>query len=193
MNILSKKILYFSVYLIGITLIFLAFFLVFQRYDLVYNTSASYPLGVYQRHPINREIKRGDLVLFCLSKGFYSALILDRGYLPSGSCESGFAPLLKRVYALGGDHVVVKEEGIRVNGGEIIHHSRPMVKDLKGRWLPLMDSGIVTDNYYAVLSDHHPRSFDSRYFGTIHRDDIAYFAKPIWIMGEIDEYQENTP
>ena len=52
--------------------------------------------------------------------------------------------------------------------------------DSKGRSLPLFQfSGPVPeDNYFMVGTN--PRSFDSKYFGFVHADDILYKALPIW-------------
>ena len=52
--------------------------------------------------------------------------------------------------------------------------------DSKGRSLPVFDfTGVVPDNSYFMVGTN-PRSFDSRYFGFIHADEILYKALPIW-------------
>ena len=52
--------------------------------------------------------------------------------------------------------------------------------DSKGRFLPVFDfTGPVPDNSYFMVGTN-PRSFDSRYFGFIHADEILYKALPIW-------------
>jgi len=52
--------------------------------------------------------------------------------------------------------------------------------DSKGRSLPVFDfTGLVPVNSYFMVGTN-PRSFDSRYFGFIHADEILYKALPIW-------------
>ena len=52
--------------------------------------------------------------------------------------------------------------------------------DSKGRSLPVFDfTGVMPDNSYFMVGTN-PRSFDSRYFGFIHADEILYKALPIW-------------
>ena len=52
--------------------------------------------------------------------------------------------------------------------------------DSKGRSLPVFDfTGLVPEGSYFMVGTN-PRSFDSRYFGFIHADEILYKALPIW-------------
>ena len=185
MNTPKRKLRYFSYYLLAIATVFLALFLIFDRYHIIINTTESYPIALYQKKVIDRAIQRGDSVMFCLPKGNHAELILARGYLPRGSCDSGLKPLLKRVYAVAGDEVSVDTHGVSVNRADVIKNSIPIREDTQGRALPLMESGIIPAEHYAVFSAYHPRSFDSRYFGAIHRDNMAYFVEPLWVLGGI--------
>lgn len=52
--------------------------------------------------------------------------------------------------------------------------------DSNGRPLPLFQfAGPVPENNYFMMGIN-PRSFDSRYFGFVHADDILYKALPLW-------------
>lgn len=52
--------------------------------------------------------------------------------------------------------------------------------DSKGRPLPLFQfTGLVPESSYFVVGTN-PRSFDSKYFGFVHADDILYKALPLW-------------
>lgn len=52
--------------------------------------------------------------------------------------------------------------------------------DSKGRALPLFEfTGPVPDNSYFMVGTN-PRSFDSKYFGFVHADEILYKVLPIW-------------
>ena len=53
-------------------------------------------------------------------------------------------------------------------------------KDSQGRALPqfVFNGPVPGDNFFMIGSN--PRSFDSRYFGFVHADDILYKALPLW-------------
>ena len=52
--------------------------------------------------------------------------------------------------------------------------------DSKGRTLPLFqwNGTVPQDSYFMVGAN--PRSFDSKYFGFVHADEILYKVLPIW-------------
>ena len=52
--------------------------------------------------------------------------------------------------------------------------------DSKGRALPLFqfNGKVPQDNYFMVGAN--PRSFDSKYFGFVHADEILYKVLPLW-------------
>ena len=55
-----------------------------------------------------------------------------------------------------------------------------LAKDSKGDVLPQFKfAGVVPANNYFMVGDN-PRSYDSRYFGYVHADEILYKALPIW-------------
>ena len=57
---------------------------------------------------------------------------------------------------------------------------KALIKDSKGHLLPEFHfGGIVPDNSFFVVGSN-PRSFDSKYFGFVHADDILYKALPLW-------------
>ncbi|MGB3224816.1 MAG: S26 family signal peptidase [Desulforhopalus sp.] len=57
---------------------------------------------------------------------------------------------------------------------------KALAKDSKGRNLPQFNfTGPVPDNNFFMVGSN-PRSFDSKYFGFIHADDILYKALPLW-------------
>lgn len=52
--------------------------------------------------------------------------------------------------------------------------------DSKGRKLPSFQfTGPIPENSYFVVGSN-PRSFDSKYFGFVHADEILYKALPLW-------------
>ncbi|MBU1057610.1 MAG: S26 family signal peptidase [Proteobacteria bacterium] len=57
---------------------------------------------------------------------------------------------------------------------------RSLITDSHGNPLPQFNySGTVPDDSYFLIGSH-PRSFDSKYFGFIHSDDILHKAVPLW-------------
>ena len=57
---------------------------------------------------------------------------------------------------------------------------KALAKDSKGRPLPQFNFiGPIPDNNYFMVGSN-PRSFDSKYFGFIHADEILYKALPLW-------------
>ena len=61
-----------------------------------------------------------------------------------------------------------------------MHLGKALTKDSEGRNLPQFNFiGPVPDNNYFMVGSN-PRSFDSKYFGFIHADEILYKALPLW-------------
>ncbi|TKB08848.1 S26 family signal peptidase [Desulforhopalus sp. IMCC35007] len=57
---------------------------------------------------------------------------------------------------------------------------KALARDSKGRDLPQFTfNGLVPANSFFVVGTH-PRSFDSKYFGFIHADEIIHKALPLW-------------
>jgi type IV secretory pathway protease TraF len=74
---------------------------------LVWNASASAPIGLYRVLPANAV--RGDLVLV-RTPSSVQPLAAERGYLPAT------VPLVKRIAAVGGDVICAAADMISVNG-----------------------------------------------------------------------------
>lgn len=142
----------------------------------------SLPKGFYwlQAGPYSRD----SIVLACLPDPVAS-LGRARGYLHRGSCDNGTRPVGKPIAAISGDFISLGPDEIRVNGVRIAGWT-PSDRDSLG--LPLVR---VPDGVYEVASDevwlistHHPRSWDSRYFGPVSVDDLVGRLQPIWVVSE---------
>lgn len=137
---------------------------------LVWNASASAPVGLYRVLPANAV--RGDLVLVrtpCSAR----KLAAERGYLPQN------VPLVKRVAAQGGDVVCAAANVIFVNGRVVAER---LARDRRGRPLPGW-SGCQTlepDDVF-LLMENVTASFDGRYFGPVSRAAIIGRLAPLWI------------
>ncbi|WP_417625242.1 S26 family signal peptidase [Paremcibacter congregatus] len=136
---------------------------------LVYNASASLPLGFY-RIADKHDLKLGDIVALNLPLQLQK-LAEKRGYIGPDM------PLLKRVMALKGDEVC--RQGVQVFIG-----GRPMATalliDSEGRDL-LHWEGCLTlkENEFFALNPDVQTSFDGRYFGVLSGNLIIGKAHPL--------------
>ncbi|MCL2029792.1 MAG: conjugative transfer signal peptidase TraF [Deltaproteobacteria bacterium] len=147
------------------------------------NMTASHPKGLYRL--VSAAPERGDYVAFCLAPEHPLAdLAVRRGYLGRGGCRSGSRPLLKRLAGLPGDHLALTASGLVLNGLPLSGTARPEA-DSFGRDLPpsLLTSGLIPAGLALVLSQGHPGSFDSRYFGLVPLATLMK-AEPVLIFNK---------
>jgi conjugative transfer signal peptidase TraF len=135
---------------------------------IAFNGSRSAPIGFYFLS--KRNVHPGDLVLTRLPEPI-QRLITTRGYLPSPM------PVLKKVVAVVGDRFCRFGTVVSLNEAVV---ATALLEDFAGRELPRWQGcKVLADNEVALLMPP-PRSFDSRYFGPIFRDQIISVATPIW-------------
>ena len=139
----------------------------------VYNPSASVAPGWYRIERLERadSLHVGSTVLVRLPADV-AALAAQRGYLPSG------APILKRVGALAPQSVCVHEQTVRIDGAVVA-----VVRLQDGMVRPLQAWGqcrALVEGEVFLLSDTHPASFDSRYFGPVQVSAVLGIAHPVW-------------
>jgi conjugative transfer signal peptidase TraF len=124
---------------------------------LIYNASASAPIGFYWLD--HQPVERGDYVLVRVPERVRK-LVEERGYLPAS------VPFIKRVVGADGDIICRRGETVSINGNPI---SRAEKADGLGRPLPdWQGCHILTEQTVFLLQDH-PQSFDGRYFGPVDR------------------------
>ena len=135
---------------------------------LVWNASASVPIGLYA---LKAEAARvGDIVALRLPRHVRRQAGARR-YLPAN------ALLLKPVAAASGDRVCRWQTRIHVNGR---FHAEAARHDTARRRMPVWQGcRHLHQNEIFVLSPSRA-SFDSRYFGPIHRDAVVAPARPVW-------------
>jgi conjugative transfer signal peptidase TraF len=144
------------------------------------NLTGSVPLGLYQLRPV-QELVPGDLVVACLPHEL-AEVGRARHYLGAGGCPGGVTPILKPVFALPGDTLVVRREGVERNG-DLSPGSVPLLADRSGRALmPRFGREVVPPGAVWVLSTHDPASWDSRYFGPLQLSSISDTARPVWVF-----------
>lgn len=137
---------------------------------LVWNASASAPIGLYRVLPGGAV--RGDLVLV-RTPNSVRQLAAERGYLPSN------IPLVKRVTALDGDVVCAVGDAISINGRVVAER---LLRDRLGRPLPTWSACHLLDGGEAfLLMEGRADSFDSRYFGPVPTTAIIGRLAPLWV------------
>lgn len=137
---------------------------------LVYNASASAPLGFYRLISADR-LDRGDLVLSRLPSAA-ARLAADRHYLPLS------VPVVKRIAGLAGD-LVCADSAIVVINDRIV--AETLLVDRGGRPLPAWrDCRTLAHGEVFLLMADVPASFDSRYFGPIPSTAIIGRLVPLW-------------
>ena len=146
--------------------------------ELRINWTGSMPLGLYQR--VDPVLVRGEWVAVCLD-GEAARIARERHYVILGSCASGVSEIVKRIAAIPGDRIELGQGGVRVNG-ELIPGSQLLDRDSEGAPLAHANEGeiVLAAGRYWVMGTHIRRSWDSRYFGPIAREQIVGGARPLW-------------
>lgn len=141
------------------------------------NLTNSIPPGLYR--VVDRPLSRDAIVLACLTKGA-ADFARVRGYVPSGSCDDGSAPVGKRIAAMAGDTIDVEDRGVLVNG-RLLSNSVPLERDSEGRSLPRfrVTGHVVPPEEVWLLSSHSARSYDSRYYGGVPMSRIVARIEPL--------------
>lgn len=144
------------------------------------NVTASLPRGFYRA--VHAPLGRGQLVQLCPPPTPLFREAQARGYFGPGFCAGGGGYLIKRVWAVPGDHVSVQADGVWVNG-QHVPNSVPRGADAAGRPLPAyrVANTLLSSVEYLLLSDVHPLSFDGRYFGPVLRSDIVAVVRPMFV------------
>ncbi|MGD9800369.1 MAG: S26 family signal peptidase [Parvularculaceae bacterium] len=139
---------------------------------LVWNASASAPIGLYRIH--DRAPKIGDFVL--ISPGTeLERFISDRRYLPPE------IPLVKRVAALSGAEICREDEAVLIDKN---HVADALLFDSRGRKLPVWSGCFILQSDEMFLLNTPQKSLDGRYFGATKLDDVIGVAVPVLIRGE---------
>jgi conjugative transfer signal peptidase TraF len=138
---------------------------------LIWNASASVPIGLYMVSPAGA-LHIGELVLVRPPEAV-AAFLDERGYLAMG------VPLLKHVLALPRQTVCRTGRIITVDGMTIGH---ALERDHLGRILPAWRGcQIVADDEVFFMNWQSENSFDGRYFGPLPATTIVGRADPLWI------------
>lgn len=137
---------------------------------LVWNASASSPLGLYLVAAPG-DVEAGDMVI-AWAPPDARRLGAERYYLPSN------VPLVKRVAAVAGDRVCAVGEAIFINGHL---ETRRRAADGAGRPMPWWTGcEDLRGGDLFLLTPSVPDSFDGRYFGITRAPQVVGKARLLW-------------
>lgn len=154
----------------GLTAALATTLLVEPRPRLVWNASASAPVGLYAVGD-GAALARGDMVIARVP-GKFRMMAARRHYLPAN------VPLVKRVIAASGDEVCAIGARVMVNGRLV---ARRLDRDGAGRRMPWWSgcAELRPGEYFLLMTDS-AASFDGRYFGVTGAGDIVGRARLLW-------------
>lgn len=140
------------------------------------NLTPSEPVGLWRVEKLDRPVEAGDLVFICPPPTAMFEKARRRGYLRRGLCDHGFAPLIKTVAALPGQHVEVTDRV--VIDGRSLAASVVRKADGEGRTITPYPGGVVPPRHFFLHSSF-ASSYDSRYFGPVPDSGLLGLARPI--------------
>ena len=137
---------------------------------LIWNASASVPIGLYAVHPAGA--LHVNELLVVMPPEPLATFLDERRYLPKG------VPLLKRVLALPGHTVCRTDRTITVDG---VARGEALDRDHLGRPLPVWQGcRVVAAGDVFLMNWQSEDSLDGRYFGPLPATTIVGRADPLW-------------
>jgi conjugative transfer signal peptidase TraF len=138
---------------------------------LIWNASASVPIGLYRIRPAD-PLYIGELVVTMPPEPL-AGYLADRGYLPEG------VPLLKHILALAGQTVCRTGDTITVDAATV---GRALADDWRGRNLPVWQGcQVLAAGRVFLMNVQSEHSLDGRYFGPLATSAVVGRAVPLWI------------
>lgn len=137
---------------------------------LVWNVSASAPIGLYAIEPAST-IEVTEL-LAVMPPAALASFMVERGYIGQG------IPLMKRVAALPGQEVCRTDSAITVDG---VLYGDALERDRIGRPLPVWRGcRRISVGELFFMNFTVQDSFDGRYFGPLPADAVIGRAMPLY-------------
>ena len=138
---------------------------------VIWNASASAPIGLYRIHP-ESDPANGALVAIAPPERL-AHWLSARGYLPEG------VPLLKHVAAKAGQRVCRAGAMVSVDGQRV---AIARARDGRGRPLPVWQGcRTLRPGELLPLNPAHPDSLDGRYFGPLPASAVIGRATPLYL------------
>lgn len=145
---------------------------------VIWNASASAPVGLYRIEPVD-QLNVTDLAVV-MPPDELASFLDQRGYLPKG------VPLLKRVLALSGTKVC--RNGKAITAYDMVY-GEALERDSRGRPLPVWQGCVTIGKGRAFFMNWDvPDSLDGRYFGALPLSTVIGRAVPVWT-----DYEPPTP
>jgi len=180
-------------YFAGLPLIFLSILWI-GHYFFVLNITNSMPIGLYYKaYPDS--IRYGDIVGVCLDPQKAKLAMASGVLIENNQCDSGADMLIKSVIARPLDTITVLDNQMTVarhiKPSKPIGYLAPRFKFAPGpktnnypkAVLTFIDTGQYQAKGYWLYGLNNPRySWDSRYFGEVSRQNIAFILKPLWLF-----------
>ena len=142
-------------------------------YKIMFQITPSLPKGIYRIDQLDR-IEKGMICVFDVPHNVYG-LMKTRGWLP----EHFRFYLSKPVVAKQGDFVDVTATGLFING----KYFGPVKQyDSQGLPLPRIYRKYVLRQGEYFFASSYTNSFDSRYFGTVRKENIRWVEKPLLVF-----------
>jgi len=154
----------------------LVIFILMAVMGLRINISESYPVGIYIR--VDGEHTKNNLVESCLPEKI-AQLMVERSYIPNAGNCGGYPAVIKQIFGVAGDHVVVGEN-VSINGTAIAN-TPSRATDNKNRVLTPANDTVIDKEHVWLMSNVVPNSYDARYFGQTPVELIISNLKPVWI------------
>lgn len=154
--------------ILGVVVVALASASFVFRDVVIYNGSHSMPVGFYIRET-DAPIQRGAVVTT-------HALTVNPEYARARAFVDRTDRFIKWVAAVEGDEVCASGPEISING--VVAALRAH-KDNAGRTLPRWNGCVILDESQVFLLGESADSFDGRYWGPIHRQDIEGVWRPL--------------
>ncbi|MGK2912329.1 MAG: S26 family signal peptidase [Sphingobium sp.] len=139
---------------------------------LVWNASASAPIGLYAVSP-GASIDPGDMII-AQTPDPWRTMAARRRYIPAN------VPLVKRVAAVAGDEICALGAQIFLNGKWLAERR---ATDPRGRIMPWWSGCIrLHGRQLFLLIPNSPASFDGRYFGVTEGKLVIGKARLLWAL-----------
>jgi conjugative transfer signal peptidase TraF len=137
---------------------------------LIWNASASVPIGLYAVRPSGA--LHVDELLVVMPPEPLATFLDERRYLPKG------VPLLKHVLALPGQTICRSDRTITVDG---VTMGEALDRDHLSRSLPVWQGcRVIADSDVFLMNRQSGDSLDGRYFGPLPTISIVGRADPLW-------------
>lgn len=137
---------------------------------LIWNASASVPLGLYRIVPATA-LRVGDMVAVRPSPAL-ARFIAERRYVEAN------VPLLKPIAATYGATICRVGPRVTIDGRTVV---AALARDRFGRPLPAWFGCYrLRPDQLFLIAPSHPDSFDSRYFGPVSQSQVLGRATPLW-------------